>query len=302
MADEDKTKDEEIIEEESPDETLDAIKAFDALNDGDDDDSAEEADDDGEEEAANEETPAKEEAADETVVEDSMDAKVDALEKEIEAESGKSDEQKATEKAAADAKATAEAEAAKKDEELPFDCGLSSDPDSEDSYEPKLVEVLNKQGQALQDRAKDAEAKNEALESKIDRQASQRECDWLDRKFDKLPDSFGEALGKGEFEDLEPGSVQRANRMAISKRMSVTIRAYVKAKKPIPTRSTLFKMAVDKLHSTETKKSNTDKKTVGKLKKRAEQTLGGGSKKGSARQAGSRVIKALKDFDKKIDG
>lgn len=284
-------------------ETLETMKEFDDKIDSEDDDSA--GNDDGEEEAAKEEAPAKEEAAKATSEDDSINAAADDLEKEMEAESKKSDEQKATEKAEADQKAADEAAAKAKEteEEKPFDCGLSTDEDSEGNpgYEPALVETLNKQGQAVQDRAKAAEKANEVLSSKLDQQSAQRNADWLDGKFNGLGENFDDVLGKGEFDDLEPGSDQRANRIAVSKRMGVTIDAYVKAEKAIPTRTKLFDMAVDKLFNKETNQPKTDKETIAKAGKRAAQTLGTGSKKASTVSAAQKALQVQKDFDAKID-
>jgi len=306
MADEEKTE-EEVIEEENTatEETLDAIDKFDALNDGKEDDSAEEDVDDGDEGDSTEEE-AEEEAPEETDDDDSMEAAVDALEKEIEAEAGKSDEQKADEAAkaeeAADKKAAEDAEAAEAAKEEPFDCGLNTNPDEEgELYDEAMVEVLNKQGQAMQDRAKAAEAESEKLYKEIDRQDAVRNADWLDSKFNQLGDSFDKALGKGEFEDLEVGGDQQANRIKVWRRMQVTKKAYANQNKQVPSRNKLFTMAVENLHKTETKKSKTDKETAGKLKKRANQSLGSGSKKGSARAAGSTALKGISDFDKKLD-
>lgn len=278
----------------------DAMKKFDDKLNSDDDDSA--GEDDGEEEAAKEEVPAKEEAAEETVVEDSMEAAADAIEAEIEAESKKTDEQKATEAAAADAKAAAEAEAAEAEKEQPYDCGLVTESDDEEVtvYEPKLVEAMNKQGQQMQDRAKAAESENAKLYAEIGLAKAERNADWLDTKVEKLGESYEGTLGKGEFIDLEPGGDQQANRMKIWNRMAATSQAYAKQGKEVPTRSKLFEMAVKKLHKIETKKSNTGKETVGKLKARAEQVLGSGSKKGSALSVAQRNKQKQREFDKKF--
>ena len=283
-----------------------SMEKFDKALDSDDDDSAaEEKVDDGEEVVAKEEDSAKEEATKATSEEDSINAEADALEKDIEAELAKTDEQKADEKAEDEKKLADEAEAqAKKeaeDEEKPYDCGLSSDPDDEDSYEPALVEAMNKQGQATLDRAVVAEKANAVLTSKLDQQDAMRHADWMDRKFETLGENFDEVLGKGEFEDLEPGGTQRANRMAVSKRMGAVVQVYVKAKKPIPTRTKLFKMAVDKLFDKETKQPKTDKKTIAAAKKRAGQALGSGSKKGSAESAATSKAAKVKAFDDMID-
>ena len=293
--------------EDKEEKHLEAMKEFDSLIDSEDDDSAdEETDDDGEEK----DDPAKEEvkepaekAAEEEVPEPgSIDAAADALEKEIEAEATKSDEQKATEKAEADAKAAKEAEDAKKSEEEPYDCGLNTDLEAEgEAYEPALVEALNKQGQAVQDRAKDAEAKNTALESRLDRQEAERTADWLDEKFNSLGENFTEAVGFGEFQDFDSGSVEQENRLAISKRMQVTAKACVRDGKPIPSRNKLFDMAVKRILTKETNKPETDKETANNLAKRSKQTIGRASKKGTALSKAKSNLQKQKEFDALLD-
>jgi hypothetical protein len=315
MADEDKKVEEEVTEEEVKVETeateaeakeeADAAKMeeFDSKiddTDSEEDDSAD--DDDGEEEAAKKEPPAKEEAAKVTSEEDSINAAADDLEKEIEAEFAKTDEQKADEKAEAEkVKADEDAAQAKKDEEeaeKPYDCGLGTD---EGEYEPELVEALNKQGQAQQDRAVVAEKANEELTTRLDQASADRNADWLDRKFEALGENFDEVLGKGEFDDLEIGGTQRANRIAVSKRMGAVMRAYAKAEKAIPTRTKLFSMAVDNLFNKETKQPETDKKAIAGAKKRAGNVLGGGGKKATTVSAEQQASKVQRDFDAKID-
>jgi hypothetical protein len=311
MADEDKTEEEVVEETEAIDsaikdgdeteaeeeetEALDAIKEFDKKIDSDDDDSAVE---DGDDDDSTEEEVEKE-VEEEVTASDSMEASVDALEEELKTEAAKSDEQKATDKAAKEAKATEEAEEAEAKKEDPYDCGLSTE--GEDSYEPKLVETLNKQGQAMLDRATKAEANNDKLLNLIDQQSAQRTLDWLDTKFDALGEDFDEAIGKGEYDELEPGSDQQANRRKISNRMAVTVRAFVNADKPIPHRNKLFAMAVKNVFKKETNKSKTEAETKTKVKKRAGQVLGTGSKKASTVTTDAGAMKGIKDFDKKLD-
>jgi hypothetical protein len=299
---EEKTTEEKAAEESDKKET-EAMEKFDEILDSEEDDSA--AEEDGEEQVAKEEAPAKEEAAKVTSEDDSINAAADDLEKEIDAEFAKTPEQKATEKAEAEQELADEAVAqAKKDEEeaeKPYDCGLSTDPDGDDPYEPALVEALNKQGQDTLNRAVKAEKANEVLSSRLDQASADRNADWLDRKFETLGENFDEVLGNGEFDDLEVGGTQRANRIAVSKRMGVTIDAYVKAGKAIPTRTKLFSMAVNNLFNKETKQPETDKKTIASATKRAKNVLGGGGKKSKAVSGAVSNTQKQKAFDDMLD-
>jgi hypothetical protein len=314
MADEEKTKDEVVEEkvdevvaddktteektaadaEEKEQKSVDAMKEFDDQIDEEDNPVDEEVDD-GEEK----DDPAEEEVEEKVTAPDSMDAAADALEEEQKVEAAKSDEQKATEKAEAKVKADEEAEAAEAEKEEPYDCGLKTEGD--DPFDVELVETLNKQGQVMQDRAKKAEADNDKLVGLLNRQADQRTLDWLDTKFNALDENFTEALGEGEFDDLEPGSDQQLNRRKVSARIAVVWEAYETAGKPIPSRNKLFSMAVNKLFNKESKQPENDKKTIKKATARSKQSLGSGSKKATVVSKATSNAQKQKSFDNLID-
>lgn len=279
--DEEPAKEDKTSEEKKPEDKKPADKKADEKKDA--DEKATEKKTAGEKEVADEKTPEDKEIEEAAL----------KLEKKLEA-----DEQKETEKQKAEKQEAGEkkVEEKKADEEKPYDCGL--DPEE---YEEDLIKSVNKLGQSLKDDIAALKGDKAELVDLVNQQKTDRYAEWLDGKIDRLGEDFVEILGEGELEDIEPGSEQFDNRMKIAARMSLVSKTYIELKKSVPSRSKLFSQAVSFLFNKQKNKSKTAKDTEDKLKDRAGQTIGSGSKTSSAQSATERVIQIQKDFDKKID-
>lgn len=306
-------KTDEANKDDSPEvsqELLDAQAKFDDKMDSDDDDPAVDDDEDGEKAKAKaaaeakedadgdpaEEEPGEEEAGEQTAEDKELQAAADVIEKEAEAEAGKTDAQRMAEAEVRKADDAAAAKATEDAKEKPYDCGL--DPEE---YDAGYIKAMNEQGQRSQDENKALKADNDDLRSMVAQQANQRYADWLDRKINGLGDEFTEALGEGEFDDLTPGSEQSENRMKLGRRMGLIAQAHQRLNKAVPPRNKLFDQAVSYEFKKEKTKSKTDAKTAKKLKERSGQTLGKGSQKASASSAADKALRIQKDFDRKLD-
>jgi hypothetical protein len=324
MADEEKKEEEVIVEEETkqeesvdkapeiPEKVTKVQDAFDAKLDedddeensveddktsGDDDDSTgdKDADDKTEEDDPGTDDSAKEEelsAEDKEIAEAAKQ-----IEEEAAANAGKTDAQKQAEKLAEEQKAKNEAEAAEKAKEADK---YVSDLDPEE-WDNATIEMDTKRGQQNLDAQKALKEQNDALQAQVQQQANQRHADWLDTKFNSLGEDFTEAVGDGEYIDLEPGSVQAENRVKIGNRMYVLSIAYQKQGKEVPTRNKLFKRAVSDVLPKIVNKKKTDKETAKKLAERKEQVMGKGSKKASKIARSTKALQIQKDFDALLD-
>lgn len=295
----DEVKVDENKEDEIPQEIMDLNDAFDEKLDSDDDDSTVE-DTSGEkkpeEKATEEKDSGEEKKVAEKAAEEKSAVKKTAEEKEI-------DEQikiiEAEEKAPVEKKVEKKVDEKVDDEK--YDCGLPTEGEEGEIYEPELVKAINKQGQEHQDEIKAQKTENAELRSIIQQQANQRYGDWLDSKFNALGEDFHEAIGQGETEDLEPASDQHENRMKIASRMNVIQKAYVKQDKAVPSRTKLFKRAVSDLFNDIETKSKKEAETVDELAEKAGQTIGSGSTKASALSAEEANLKLHTDFDALLD-
>jgi hypothetical protein len=295
MPDETKKTEEQLSEEtqveetqaeetknEIPQKVLDDQNSFDAKLDSEEDDSVVEETSKEEEKATEEtDTGAEEEVAEKTAEEKLVDEEAKTLEAEI----------LAAEKPAEEKKEEKEAE-----EDTPFDCGL--DPEE---WDKEVIDMMNAQGETFKKNLKNLSSENAELKNLVQQQVNQRYADWLDRQFDGLGESMKEIVGEGDMEDIEPASVPYENRLKVVSRMDLVTKTYQKLKKPVPTKSKLFKQAVEYLFNKEINKEKTDAETVKKLKSRADQTLGRGSKQASKLSAEDKVLQIQKDFDAKLD-
>ncbi len=300
------TKTEETKDDEALRVATEAQEKFDKQIDDDGDDSVvddeedpdKKSDESDDEKKAEEDDPGK--TDDSRTDEDKLiDEEAEAIEKQIDADAAKTDEQRATEKVEADKKVAEAAEAAKATEDKPFDCGLKIEGD--DAYEPELVKAVNVMGQQFTDKNKALASENADLRDELRVQSNIRHAEWLDRKIEALGEDFHETLGEGEHVDLDPAGKQLENRVAISKRMATVAQVYVNRKQSIPSRNKLFKGAVSYLHEKIVNKSKTEAKTVKGLKARAGQAIGRAGKKASALSAEQKCANAQKDFDKIVE-
>jgi len=290
VVDETKTETEEKSPE-IPQEVLDDQEKFDKLMDSEEDDTAAEEDpekgDDTEEEAAKK-VAGEEAAAKQTAEDKEIEEAAKAIEKEA--------QEVVTEKKPEPEK---KVETKTETEDKPFDCGLPTEGD--DAFDPDMVKAINTMGQGFVDQIAALKAEKATLAETIRQQDSARWGDWLDTKFERLGDDFEKVFGAGEYDDLEPGSVQSDNRVRLANRMNIISKAYAKLGKTVPSRNKLF----DKALTYEFEKEKSKAKTVAKVKevlaKRAAQTLGKTTQKASQLSAAGEVLKIQKDFDAKID-
>ena len=287
-------KGDEETKDEIPEEVTAANKAFDDKMDSEDDSAveveSEEKKPDEAEKKAEEKDAGQKKEVEQTAKEKVVEDEAATIEKDILAAEQKDVAEK---KAEDDKKAEAEK---KSEEDKPFDCGL--DPEE---YDEAVIKQFNAQGQAAQDAAEALKSENTKLTDTINQQSVQRHTDWFDRKINGLGEDFKEVLGKGDIEDIEPASEQFENRRKIANRMALVTKTYQSLGKTAPARNKNFEMAVSYLHKDIANKSKNEADTKEKLKARASQAIGSGSKKGSTQSAATSIAKTNAEFDAKMD-
>jgi len=181
----------------------------------------------------------------------------------------------------------------------PFDSGLSKD-----DYDEKIVDTINNLGQKVQDLTKEnAELKESSKQAaeRTESEAVAAHTAWYDNQIKELGEEFEDVFGKGTIKDIKEDSPQYKNRAALETEMMAIVKGKVATKQTVPPKEKVFEMALRNLHS-EKLKQTSQKTTSEKLKKRASQTLGRGSKgQGSAETEIDKAKQANADFDKKID-
>lgn len=175
--------------------------------------------------------------------------------------------------------------------------GALSDLDPE-KYEPEVVEMFNDLKGVLQEQQKTIESFQEtqnstaaAGQASADREARQ----WFDSEVSNLGEDFSEALGKGSYGDLTPGSSQLAKRDDIARQCAVLMAGYEASGLQSPTREELFRVS-SRLVLTDEYESLHDKEVSAGLKKRSSQHISRASgKKTKSTQSPEDAIAAMLD-------
>ncbi len=178
--------------------------------------------------------------------------------------------------------------------EKPFDCGLSKD-----EYDDALVDSINKMGNSLVSRINKLEADKLAFQKDSEERSIGEHTSWLDDQFNGLGEEFKDVLGKGKFGDISKDSKQFKNRAAVDSEMAAIVAGYQKTGKALPSKKKVFERAINNTFGDEVKRA-ANAETAAKLKQRASQTVGRGSR-GSASAGTDKALQAQKDFDAKID-
>lgn len=203
--------------------------------------------------------------------------------------------EKTPEELEAEKKAKEEAEAKVKDDEAPYDCGLSTD-----DYEEDLVKSINDLGSMLKKRVVALESGHSKHAETLVSNRITKHTDWLDTRINRMSDDdLKKVYGEGDIDDLEEGGEQFKARAALDTKISKITTGLRKANKKVPSRNKLFDMAIEALHKG--KKTKVDAETKAKLEARAKDALGGGSSKVSAETSEAIALQTQKDFDHKID-
>jgi hypothetical protein len=313
---EDKTEQQDQSVHQSTDEVTEDVKKsmtdFDAKIDADDTDTGDDDTDDekakgddddstdgkADDKTADDDDSGKDKKADEQTAEDKeIEAEAKAIEEAAKVEAGKSDEQKQAEKLASEQIAKNEADAKVKSKEAEK---YVSDLDPEE-WDDDAIAADTAKGQKHLDETKALQDQNAELQNRLAQQDNQRNVEFLDRKIAALGEDFHEALGVGDWEDLDPASEQDENRAKIGPRMAVIAQAHINKGLKVPSRGKLFDRAVKDVFKTIVDKPKKDADTAKKLKDRKGQVLGDNKGKASAQTATETCSQKLRDFDKKLD-
>lgn len=167
-----------------------------------------------------------------------------------------------------------------------------------EKYEPEAIEMFNSLKDVLLEQQKTIESFQETQNSAAaagQASADQEARQWFDSEVANLGEDFSEALGKGNFGDLAPGSSQLAKRNKIAEHCSVLMAGYRETGLQSPTREELFRVS-SRLVLTDEYESLHDKEVSAGLKKRSSQHISRASgKKTKSTQSPEDAIAAMLD-------